>query len=200
MPAWSRSRTDTTRPTCSSSTRTSAPPAAVDQYPLPCGYRGPLYLMSGPAAGVRRAARLHARSHAGQALYRKHPAGTRPATMPTAAGCARAVTRSTASTRPLRQLVPKTSAGGGDKGVPRPAELTCAPMTTVVQQGLPGTRHRGSRATCLAPALGIGADSTDHRKHLAATRRRTERKCSAERDRAAHKAEPGRYGPSAGRQ
>src|SRR6185437_7027556 len=31
MPAWSRLRTGTTRPTCSSSTRTSAPPAAVDQ-------------------------------------------------------------------------------------------------------------------------------------------------------------------------
>jgi len=118
----------------------------------------------------------------------------------TAAGWARAVTRSAADTTPLRQLVPKTSAGGGDNGVPRPAEVTCAPMTTVVQQGLPSTRHRGSGATCPAPALGIEADSTDHRKHLAATRRRTERKCSAERDRAAHKAEPGRYGPSAGRQ
>ena len=34
---------------------------------------------------------------------------------------------------PLCHLVPKTSAGGGDNGVPRPAELTPAPMTTVVQ-------------------------------------------------------------------
>ena len=54
MPAWSRSRTGTTRPTCSSSIRTSAPPAIVGQYPPPCGYRGPLYPNFGPAAAVRR--------------------------------------------------------------------------------------------------------------------------------------------------
>ncbi len=34
---------------------------------------------------------------------------------------------------PLRQLVPKTSAGGGDNDVPRSAELTHTPMATVVQ-------------------------------------------------------------------
>jgi hypothetical protein len=104
----------------------------------------------------------------------------------TAAGCARAVTPSTASTtpdhrrwrfggagEPLRQLVPKTSVGGGDNGVPRSAELTHTPMTTVVRQG--AARHRALRVSAARqgsylhvvgePALIAGVASTLYGRH-----------------------------------